>query len=321
MTISDKSSRPGPGAHRFTVADTFAGLRLDQFLAECSDKFSRNLAKRLVDIGAVHLEGRRVRRCSQPVSAGDSVEVFIDNQPLDPMKLDKERILFRDQDLIVIDKPAGMATQPAPSRYQGTVYAELQNLLIDPRRKGHRPSIGMVQRLDRDTTGVMVFSIHQRAHKRLTEAFREREIDKVYWALIAGRPQHDQGRFCSLLARRRSTNLMVSVARGGKPAETHYRLLQTMGQVSLVEVRLLTGRSHQIRAHFSEAGLPLLGDVAYGGPHMFNQLTVSRQMLHSRELSFSHPVTGGKLSFTAPLPADFSAVLQHVAGSLNGIDV
>jgi 23S rRNA pseudouridine1911/1915/1917 synthase len=319
MTSPEKS--PGPGAYRFTVTEQFAGFRLDQYLAECSDTFSRSLAKRLIDIGGVHLAGRRMYRCSQPVVAGDSVEVFIDSQPLEPLKLDKGQILYRDQNLIVLDKPAGMATQPAPSRYQGTVYAELQNLLTDPQRKGHRPSIGMVQRLDRDTSGVMVFSIHQRAHKTMSEAFQGRDIGKVYWALVSGRPQAEQGKFCSLLARRRSTNLMVSVARGGKPAETHFRLLRIMGQVSLVEIRLITGRSHQIRAHFSEAGLPLLGDIAYGGPEMMSHLKIPRQMLHSRELSFRHPVTGEKMVFSAPLPADFSAVLKHVDVSLNDIDV
>jgi 23S rRNA pseudouridine1911/1915/1917 synthase len=155
----------------------------------------------------------------------------------------------------------------------------------------------------------------------MTEAFRERDIDKVYWALISGTPQDEQGVFCSQLARRRSTNLVVSVARGGKPAETHYRLLQALGQASLVEVKLITGRTHQIRAHFSEAGLPLLGDAAYGGPQTMNDLTLPRQMLHSKELTFCHPVTGKEMTFTAPLPNDFFTVLQNLDASLNGVDV
>ena len=166
MTDHDKSLRPG--AYRFEVDEKYNGLRLDQYLSEVSDIFSRTLAKRLIDLGGVHLAGRRMRRCSQTVLTGESIEVFVDRQPLSPMKLDENRILFRDQDLIVIDKPAGMATQPAPSRYQGTLYAELQNLLQDPKRRGQRPSIGMVQRLDLDTSGVMVFSIHKRAHKKMT---------------------------------------------------------------------------------------------------------------------------------------------------------
>ena len=153
MTSSENN--PRPGAYRFTVADKFDGLRLDQYLAESSDRFSRSMAKRLIDIGGVHLAGRRMRRCSQSVSAADRIEVFVDNQPLDPMLLSKEIILYRDQDLIVLNKPAGMPTQPTPARYQGTVYSELQNLLRDSGRKDLRPSIGMVQRLDRDTSGVL----------------------------------------------------------------------------------------------------------------------------------------------------------------------
>jgi 23S rRNA pseudouridine1911/1915/1917 synthase len=319
MTSSENN--PRPGAYRFTVADKFDGLRLDQYLAESSDRFSRSMAKRLIDIGGVHLAGRRMRRCSQSVSAGDRIEVFVDNQPLDPMLLSKESILYRDQDLIVLNKPAGMPTQPTPARYQGTIYSELQNLLRDSGRKDLSPSIGMVQRLDRDTSGVLVFSIHKRAHKKMTEAFRGRDIDKVYWALVSGIPQDEQGKFCSLLAKRRSTNLVVSVARGGKPAETHYRLLKALEGGSLVEVKLITGRTHQIRAHFSEAGLPLLGDTAYGGTQTLDDLNIPRQMLHAKELTFCHPVTGKEMTFAAPLPNDFSNVLEKLDASLNGVDV
>jgi 23S rRNA pseudouridine1911/1915/1917 synthase len=319
MTIQCKT--PRPGAYRFTVNEQYNGLRLDHYLADAHESFSRTLAKRLIDIGGVHLAGRRIRRCSQIVSTGQGVEVFIDRQPLTPMTLDQTQILYQDQDLIVIDKPAGMPTQPAPSRYQGTVYAELQNLLREQKSRGQKPSIGMVQRLDLDTSGVMVFSIHQRAHKKMTEAFQGRDIDKTYWALVAGKPDNKEGHFSSRLAKRRSTNLMVSVERGGKQADTLYRTLQTMEQASLVEVELITGRSHQIRAHFSEAGLPLLGDTAYGGPQTINSIDVPRQMLHSRELCFNHPVTGKKMIFTAPLPNDFSYILKQLDVSLNGLKV
>ena len=318
--MTNQCKTPRPGAYRFTVNEQYNGLCLDQYLAEAHEAFSRSLAKRLIDIGGVHLAGRRMRRCSQTVSTGQGVEVFIDRQPLTPMRLDQEHILFQDQDLIVIDKPAGMATQPAPSRYQGTVYSELQNLLQEQKSRGQKPSIGMMQRLDLDTSGVMVFSIHKRAHKKMTEAFLGRDVDKVYWALVAGKPVTNEGHFSSQLAKRRSTNLMVSVERGGKQADTLYRTLQSMEQTSLVEVELITGRSHQIRAHFSEAGLPLLGDTAYGGPQTINGIDVPRQMLHSRELSFNHPVTGKKMIFTASLPNDFSYILKQLDVSLNGLE-
>lgn len=301
-----------PGVYRFMVTDEFCGLRLDQYLAEAGADLSRTLARRLIEIGGVHLSARRVRRCSETVRAGDKVEVYIDALPLDPVPLSHQRVIYRDHDLIVIDKPAGMPTQPTPARYKGTVYAELQKLLDDTQRSGQRPSIGMVQRLDQDTSGVMVFSIHPRAHKKMTEQFLLHTIGKTYWALIDGIPDAAEGRFSSQLARRRSTNLMVSVAKGGKLAETRYRLLQSMNHASMVEVDLVTGRSHQIRAHFSEAGMPLLGDVAYGGPKRVGGVVIPRQMLHARSLAFSHPVTGKKMLFTVSLPEDFSSVLHSL---------
>lgn len=319
MENSFKNLRPG--TFRFTVNDELSGLRLDQYLAQCSDHFSRTTAKRLISVGGVHLAGRRMRRESQPVKSGEHVEVFVDPYLLDVISLNADMILYRDQDLIVINKPAGMATNPIPSRYKGTVYSELQNLLQETKGRYDRPSIGMVQRLDRETSGVMVFSIHKRSHKKMTDAFRGRDIDKTYWALVAGIPQEEQGEFHSQLARRRATNLMVSVERGGKSAETHYRLLKRMERASLVEVKLLTGRSHQIRVHFSEAGLPLLGDTAYGGPKSIQGLNVPRQMLHSRELAFAHPVTGKMMVFTAPLPDDFSSLLTGLEAPLNGSNV
>ena len=309
-----------PGVYRFTVDEKYHRFPLDQYLAEGCEAFSLSLARQLIGLGGVHLAGRRIRAYCQPVSAGENLEVFVDKQSPVPMKLNADRILYRDQDLIVINKPAGMPSQPAPSRYQGTVYSELQDLLKDPMRNGQRPTIGMVQRLDLDTSGVMVFSIHKRAHKKMTEAFLARNIGKVYLALIAGRPQEDHGKFSSQLAKRRSTNLIVSVERGGKQAETVFQVLQSMDHASLVEVELLTGRSHQIRVHFSEAGLPLLGDIAYGGPGKVGDFNIPRQMLHSRQLSFNHPVTGKQMVFKAPLPDDFVNILTQLDASLNGLD-
>lgn len=295
------------GVYRFKVPTDAAGQRLDIFLAGAGEAWSRGAARSLIDLGGVHLCGRRVKRCSQTLAAGDRIEVYVDGQPLAPMQLTEEQVLYRDRDLIALDKPAGMATQPTPARYQGTVYAALQKLLDGG--KAAKPSIGMVQRLDRDTSGVMVFSIHARAHKALTAAFTERRVGKLYWALVAGRPETDEGVFHSQLARRRSTNRMVSVERGGKPAETRYRVLGTAGAFSLVEVELVTGRSHQIRVHFSEAGHPLLGDVSYGGPGQVDGIIIQRQMLHARQLALQHPVSGAPLRFRSPLPPDFRALL------------
>jgi 23S rRNA pseudouridine1911/1915/1917 synthase len=168
----------------------------------------------------------------------------------------------------------------------------------------------MVQRLDRDTSGVAVFSIHRRSHGGLTAVFAERKVRKKYLALVTGHPPGPVGEFRSLLARQRSTNRMKSVARGGREAITRYRVIEEFDCASLVDIEIPTGRSHQIRVHFSEAGHHLLGDRIYGGPDSLTGLVLPRQMLHATALHFAHPVSGEALSIVAPLPDDMAQVIE-----------
>lgn len=170
----------------------------------------------------------------------------------------------------------------------------------------------MVQRLDRDTSGVTVFSIHQRAHRAMTRMFADRQVDKRYRTLVAGRPLDKEGEYRSLLARQHRTNLMKSVHKGGKEAITRYRVVEEFADCAMVEVELVTGRSHQIRAHFSEAGHPLLGDVRYGGPSVISGRAVDRSMLHAFRLSFEHPLSRENLLFEASLPEDMAGLLAHL---------
>lgn len=170
----------------------------------------------------------------------------------------------------------------------------------------------MVQRLDRDTSGVTVFSIHQRAHAAMTRMFAERRVDKRYRALVAGQLVGKEGEFRSLLARQHRTNLMKSVQRGGKEAITRYRVVDTFAECTLVEVELITGRSHQIRAHFSEAGHPLIGDRRYGGPGLVQGQGAGRTMLHAYSLSFAHPVSGEAMCFEAALAEDMASLLRRL---------
>lgn len=298
------------GVYRYTVSEGKAGQRLDQFLATSCDELSRGMARRLIDLGGVHLAGRRTRRCAQTLLAGQAVELYVDGLPLTPFRLEADHILYQDDYLISLDKSAGVATQPTPARYKGTLYDALLVYLTETGRR--KPTVGMVQRLDRDTSGVMVFSIHPKAHKNLTTAFRDKHVRKRYLALVEGEPVAACGVIRSQLARRRASNLMVGVARGGKNAETHYHVLERYGQASLLELEIPTGRSHQIRAHCSAMGHPLLGDGAYGGPAEIGTLPVARQMLHARELEFEHPVNGTGMTLVAQPPADFSAVLAEL---------
>jgi 23S rRNA pseudouridine1911/1915/1917 synthase len=299
---------------RLVTPDEDDGLRLDLFVAGRVPDLSRTLVRKVVDLGGVHLAGRRVRRCSLPVRAGETVDIYLDGQTLDPFVLDAAHLVYRDRFLLAVNKPAGVETQPTPARYRGTLYAALLDYLQDPFRPQQRPTLGMVQRLDRETSGVMVFSIHPRAHKGLSAAFAGRDVGKGYLALVAGRMQSPAGEFVSSLARGRSGNRVRSVDRGGREAITRFRVLEEFADASLVEVEILTGRSHQIRVHFAEAGHPLLGDRLYGGPRFWHDHVIERQMLHALSLSLTHPVTGEHLELVAPLPGDFERLHARLRG-------
>lgn len=298
--------------YRFVPATDEAGTRLDQFVSARTEELSRTLLRKIVDLGGVHVGGRRVRRCSLPVKSGEVVEVHIDGLPLIPYVLTPEEVVWKDKYLLAVAKPAGVESQPTPARYRGTLFEALLRYLQNPFRPMERPELGMVQRLDRETSGVMVFSIHPRAHRRLSQIISGREAEKTYLALVCGVMVEKQGEFRSLLARNRATNRVRSVLKGGKEAITRYRVLSEFVNTSLVEVNILTGRSHQIRAHFSEAGHPLLGDERYGGPRFLEGRQIPRQMLHSLRLSLPHPVTDELLTLEAPLPADMAELIKDL---------
>jgi len=293
--------------YRFEITEEDAAERLDQILCRRLPEFSRTRARQIIDLGGVHLDGRRARRCGQAVAAGTQVEMFLDGYPLPPWAMSSADILAEDSYLLVVNKPAGVDTQPTPARYKGTLYQALLAYLEKTRGRD-RVELGMVQRLDRGTSGAMVFSVHRRAHRGLTEILRQRQADKRYLALVEGAPQPEAGEYRSLLARNRASNLVRSVARGGKEAITRYRTLAVLAKATLVEVQLVTGRSHQIRAHFSEAGHPLLGDGRYGGQGTLAGLALEHPLLHSWRLSFRHPMSGEEASYTAPLPPLWSQV-------------
>jgi len=296
--------------HRLQVEPENATERLDLFLANVCSDLSRTLAKKIIDLGGVHVNGRRVRSCSQSVKINDQIDVYIDHLATEPFRLDEATIVFQDKYLIVINKPAQIDTQPTHARYKGTLYEALQWHLQDPFRRRHKPDVGMIQRLDRGTSGLIAFSIHPQAHKKMTEIFLEHRVQKRYLALVVGIPEPATAEIRSFLARTRRENKVISVSKGGKEAITRYRLQQVYTAHSLLEVDLLTGRSHQIRAHLSEQGHPLLGDQRYGGPQQIDGFELDRPLLHACELSFEHPVTGESLSFTVPLPDDMNRLIK-----------
>ena len=301
--------------YRLQVNLDGVGKRLDHFLADSTIELSRTRAKKIIDLGGVHINGRRVRSCSTSIRVGDSVEVYIDQLSLDPYRIFEQDILFQDKYLIVLNKPALVDTQPTHARFKGTLFEALQWHLKDPFRPHQKPEIGMVQRLDRGTSGVIVFSIHPRAHKEMTRIFLEHEVTKGYLALVHGVPELEQGEIKSCLARSRKENRVKSVAKGGKEAITRFKVVERLSGYSLLDVEILTGRSHQIRAHMAEQNCPLVGDQRYGGNSFIAGAEIFRPLLHAEKLSFHHPVLNQNLDFTVPVPEDMQNILNRLRKS------
>jgi len=290
--------------YRLQTEDIDRQMRLDKFLARQLPQFSRETIRQIIDLGGVHLDGRRTRKSGTTLTNGQSLEVHRDSQPLEIFRISEADILFQDPYLIVLNKPAGIETQPTLARYKGTLYEALQVWLGRDRRFGRKLNIGMAQRLDRDTSGVIAFSIHPGSHKGFSEQIHNRSAHKSYLAMTAGTPEPATGTYSTLLARERRSNRMKSVEKGGKEAITHYRVLLSCSDFSLVNIELETGRTHQIRVHLSEAGHPLIGDHLYGGPATAGGYSFEHQCLHAYRLSIKHPVHNHPLSFTAPLPEE-----------------
>ena len=298
--------------YRLTRQQNDSEARLDRFLHGKVGDLSRGALRKVIELGGVHLAGRRCLKCGATVPIGAKVEVHLDGGALEPFRLGEAHMLFQDSSLVLIDKPPGVETQPTLARYRGTLFEALQVWLARDMRPHHgqRLEIGMAQRLDRDTSGVIVFSIHPLAHKELTRQVVERLARKEYLAIVSGTPSVERGRFHSRLHRDRRSGRVQSCVEGGQEAITDYSVLASQGGLSLVHVLLHTGRTHQIRAHFAEAGHPLAGDRLYGGPLAAGGRSFSRQCLHSWRLSLSHPRTSQAMSWTAPLPADMDILGQ-----------
>jgi 23S rRNA pseudouridine1911/1915/1917 synthase len=215
------------------------------------------------------------------------------------------RIVFQDESLAVVDKPAGLVVHPAPSHTGPTLVDELGEILGgggDPERPG------IVHRLDRGTSGLLVVARGDEAHAALQEAVRRREVERVYLALAGGRLASRTGTIDAPIGRAsRQRHRMAVSGASSREARTHFEVLKLLPRETYVEVRLETGRTHQIRAHFAAIGHPITGDVTYGGAERYG---LTRQFLHAHRLAFRHPRTGEPLEFTSPLPHDLAAALE-----------
>jgi 23S rRNA pseudouridine1911/1915/1917 synthase len=289
------------------VADgSAAGERLDLFIARNLAGVSRKAVKKALDGGQVFVDGRTERRAGQLLQGSETVTVTLDlPEPVPPAP--ELSILYRDEQLLAVDKPAGLPAHP-------TVAGRVNALsLVSELLQGVGEGVPiLLHRLDADTTGVLLFALTDAANRELSRQFAEREVEKVYLALVAGVPPDS---FCvKNFLKPGVRGRTVAVPSGGQPAETAFCVLRRGEGVALVEARPKTGRTHQIRAHLAGEGFPLLGDSLYGGPLLIepggDRLPIRRHLLHAFRLSFSHPATGKETTIEAPLPADFKAVLN-----------
>ena len=337
MPANSEPSPPGQPLHgpiRITATADHAGERVDRFLADTLGTVSRSRVKTLIDEGRLRGDKGTVTQPAEPVRAGG---IYILDLPVPILATPLPQsipfpILYEDADLIVLDKPAGLVVHPAPGNLDGT----LVNALLAHCGPGftgigaeRRP--GIVHRLDKDTSGVMVVAKTQLANDALTTAFAARDLDRTYTALVWGLPQPLAGEIEGAIGRdQRDRKRMAVVDRGGKFALTRYRTMRAwQTSLALLECRLATGRTHQIRVHLSSKGYPIVGDPLYlrrvpTGAKALNQplrghlLDFPRQALHAASLGFKHPRTGRPISFETALPPDMQVLLDDVEANLSG---
>lgn len=291
---------------RFAVRAEEAGARLDVVLAARAG-ISRAAAQKLIEEGRVSVAGKPARKRD---GLHDGDEVVYELPPERPSALDAEEvpygIVYADEWLLVVDKPAGVVVHPAPGNEHGTL---AQGLVAHGARGGHERRPGIVHRLDKDTSGLLIVSRSEEAYRLLVAAMERREIKRTYLALLSGDFPQEQGTIDAPIGRHvRDRKRMSLHSHATRPAVTHFRVLGRAAGYTLARVRLETGRTHQIRVHFAALGYPVAGDVQYGRGARPDGL--DRQFLHAAQLAFAHPEDGRQLEFSSPLPPDLSAFLE-----------
>ena len=308
-------SRPSGDRRSLPVPDGLDGLRLDQAISRLFG-LSRTAAANLVDRGDVLVDGTP-RPKSERVGAGSWLEVILPSpsaegsSPAEPEPVSGLVVVYSDDDIVVVDKPVGVAAHPSPGWTGPVVTAGLAAMGHTIATSGAAERQGVVHRLDVGTTGLMVVAKSEVAYSRLKRAFKSREVDKRYHAVVQGHLDPLRGTIDAPIDRHPTHDYRWAVVSGGKPSVTHYDTLEAFPGASLVDVDLETGRTHQIRVHFSAVRHPCVGDLTYGAdPTLAARLGLRRQWLHARMLAFTHPTTGDEVRFESDYPEDLAHALD-----------
>jgi len=298
------------------VPDGLDGMRLDAGLSRMLG-LSRTVVAELAAGGAVRVDGVEAGKSDRLV-AGAWLEVELPEPAEATTVVTAEAVeglvvLHEDDEIVVVDKPVGVAVHPSPGWAGPTVVAGLAALGIRIATSGAAERQGIVHRLDAGTTGVMVVAKSERAYSLLKQAFRERTVGKVYLAVVQGHPDPSEGTIDAPIDRHPKQDWKFAVMRDGRPSVTHYRTLEAFRAASLLEVELETGRTHQIRVHFSAVRHPCVGDITYGAdPVLARTLGLTRQWLHAHRLGFHHPADGRWVEYTSEPPADLATALESL---------
>lgn len=305
--------------HMFHIDENAVGQRLDRYLASALDHLSRNAIQQLIEDRQVLVNGR-ASKAGYMLRNGDEVDVLQVVKPLvshlQPQSLPLD-IVYEDADLLVLNKAAGMVVHPAPGHSDDTLvnallarYPELRNPEGESGEENVRP--GIVHRLDKDTSGLLIVAKNARTQAALAEQMKEHRVTKRYLALVEGVVALEQGSIDAPIGRDpRHRQQMAITAVGSREARTHFRVLQRFKRHTLLLLQLETGRTHQIRVHLKAIGHPVVGDLTYGSTRGQREPMLNRQFLHAYQLSFTHPTTGIMLELEAPLPPDLQNVLDR----------
>ncbi len=295
------------------VPEARVGERLDAGVAKMLG-LSRTQVGQLVEAGKILVDGKPVTKSSR-LTEGSMVEVELEEKEsevvVEAEDVPELEIVFQDSDIVVVDKPAGVVSHPTQGYVGPSVPGVLLARGITLTTSGAQERQGIVQRLDVGTSGLMVLAKSEAAYAVLKQAFRDRAVQKTYHALVQGHPEPAEGTIDTPIARSSRHDYKFTISAGGKPAVTHYRLIELLPTAALVEVGLETGRTHQIRVHFAHFNHPLVGDDLYGSdPKLAQKLGLRRQWLHAVKLAFEHPITKQPVEFSSKYPSDLEIALE-----------